>query len=74
MWVTQGDAVVRVEARYSQADRTCRSLAQIIIQAHKTKRQIAHQPKCCDNTFRSWTETPVTPIRALPVLQPFDKK
>lgn len=59
-WVIQGDAVVKAEARCSQVDRTCRNLAQMIIQAHKTRRQIAHQPKCCDNTFRSRTETPLT--------------
>ena len=60
MWVIQGDAVVKAEARCSQVDRTCRNLGQMIIQAHKTKQQIAHQPKCSDNTFRSRTETPLT--------------
>lgn len=59
-WIIQGDVVVKAETRCTQVDRTCRNLAQMIIQAHKTKRQTAHQPKCCENTFRSRTETPLT--------------
>lgn len=59
-WIVQGDTAVVSEARSENVHRSCTNFSQMIIQAHKTKRQIQHQPKSSGSSFRNRVETPLT--------------
>ena len=46
--------------RCNKINNSCKSLAQQIIQAHKSKRQITYTPKLSSAAFRNQVETPLT--------------
>ena len=59
-WIIQGDTAILTESRSREIHVTSENLTQMIIQAHKTNRQIKHKVPSCTSLFRSRIETPLT--------------
>ena len=59
-WIIQGDTAILTESRSREIHVTSENLSQMIIQAHKTNRQIKHKVPSCTSSFRSRIETPLT--------------
>ena len=59
-WIIQGHKTVKTGVRAQNISRTSSHIAQQIVQAHKSSRQVSYQPKSASATFRSSTETPLT--------------